>query len=254
MLSETYNPNLMIKSIASLLLFAVSFLAYGQQGKDPTVTEIYKNLDRVTPGEGTGAPSDAIVLFDGKDLSKWQKADGSGPAEWTVNGGEVTVKAGTGNIATKQAFGDVQLHVEWMSPKAEGKSGQGYNNSGIFLMGLYEVQVLNSYDSETYQNGQAGSVYKQYPPLVNASLPPGTWQKYDIIFTAPRFSEKGTVIRPATLTVFHNGVLVQNASPLLGPTEYIGLPQYKPHAAKLPLQLQDHSDPVRFRNIWVREL
>ncbi len=245
----------LLKNTLLIVLISVSVLTSAQQRqKDPTVTEVYKDLEKVTPGEENSPPSDAVVLFDGNDLSNWQKANGSGDAEWLVENGELIVKPRTGNIATKDSFGDVQLHVEWMSPVAEGKTGQGYNNSGIFLMGQYEVQVLNSYDSDTYQNGQAGSIYKQYPPLVNASKPPGTWQVYDIVFNAPRFSEKGTLISPARLTVFHNGVLVQNAVELWGPTEYIGLPQYRPHPPKLPLQLQDHGDPVRFRNIWIRNL
>ncbi|MBV6647953.1 MAG: DUF1080 domain-containing protein, partial [Cyclobacteriaceae bacterium] len=157
-------------------------------------------------------------------------------------------------ISTKRSFGDVQLHIEWQAPKASDKSGQGYSNSGVFLMGLYEVQILNSFQNETYANGQASSVYKQHIPLVNASRPPGEWQEYDIIFMAPKFSDGGSVVSRARVTVFHNGVLVQNNVELLGPTVYIGNTYYVPHAEKLPLVLQDHGDPIRFRNIWIREL
>ena len=166
----------------------------------------------------------------------------------------MTVAPGTGAIETKKAFGDVQLHLEWNAPVAEGKSGQGYSNSGVFFMGMYEVQILNSYENDTYSNGQASSVYKQHIPLVNASRAPGQWQSYDIIFMAPRFSEKGSLISPARITVLHNGVLVQNNVELLGPTTYIGASHYTPHPEKMPLALQDHGDPVQFRNIWIREL
>lgn len=238
-------------------------------------TELYKEVPQVQPGGGTAAPSDAIVLFDGSGLDQWQSAqfgspvdmegfeamiprltpayEGKAPA-WKLRANELIVAPGTGPIATKSAFGDIQLHIEWLAPVAEGKEGQQYSNSGVFLMGLYEVQILNSYDNKTYTNGQAGAVYKQHVPLVNASRPAGEWQSYDIIFTAPRFSEKGSMITPARLTVLHNGVLVQNNVSLLGPTTFIGSSYYIAHAKKLPLILQDHGDPVRFRNIWVREL
>ena len=238
-------------------------------------TELYKEVPKVTPGKGSTAPSDAVVLFDGQNLDAWQKPQFGSPVgmdglrvmipqmdpafkgekgEWPIKGGELEVAPGTGGIATKQAFGDVQLHIEWLAPKAEGKTSQQYSNSGVFFMGLYEVQVLNSYDNETYNNGQAAAIYKQHIPLVNASLPPDSWQAYDIIFMAPRFSEKGTLVRPARVTVLHNGVLVQNNVELLGPTCFIGNPFYVAHPGKLPLMLQDHGDPIRFRNIWIREL
>ncbi|MCG8373508.1 MAG: DUF1080 domain-containing protein [Balneolales bacterium] len=262
-----------ITTIILLLFITVSTLA--QNNVTPESTELYVNLEKVTPGEQGSAPSDAIVLFDGTSLDAWQSkvfsvggsmrdmagripgftAEGNGgPAEWEIRNGELVVKPGTGYIETKQGFGDVQLHIEWLAPSAEGKSGQGYSNSGVFFMGLYEVQILNSYENPTYQNGQAASVYKQHIPLVNASKPVDTWQTYDIIFMAPKFSDKGTLVSPARITVFHNGVLVQNNVELLGPTVYIGTPHYVAHSDKLPLALQDHSDPMRFRNIWIREL
>lgn len=245
------------------------------QAQIPEATELYVDVPKVTPGEGPSAPSDAIVLFSGNSLDNWQSQQigfGAGmlqikdniqkmdpdwkgePAPWGLADGAMIVAPGKGGIQTKQSFGDVQLHIEWMAPVDEGKKGQLYSNSGIFFMGLYEVQVLNSYDNETYNNGQASSVYKQHIPLVNASKPAGEWQEYDIIFMAPKFSDRGTLISPARITVFHNGVLVQNNVELLGPTCYIGLPYYVPHPAKLPLILQDHGDPVQFRNIWIREL
>jgi len=241
----------------------------------PEATELYTEVKQVTPGMGNLPPSDAIVLFDGKDMSAFQtpqakvvasmsemkdiipklKPEFKGKAApWQIQNNELVVKPGTGQIASKQAFGDIQLHIEWLAPTQSGKSGQIYSNSGVFFMGLYEVQLLNSYDNPTYSNGQAASVYKQHIPLVNASLPPDNWQEYDIIFMAPRFSASGTVIHPARITVFHNGVLVQNNVELLGPTCYIGTSYYIAHADKLPLLLQDHGDPMRFRNIWVREL
>lgn len=243
--------------------------------KPATVTELYNPIPIVQASTDHTAPSDGIVLYDGKNKDSWQKHPykidarmnkidpiirslkvpyTSEPIEWEIQNTDLVVKAGTGAIATKQAFGDVQLHLEWNSPVDEGKSGQYYSNSGVFFMGLYEVQILNSFENETYHNGQASSVYKQHIPLVNASRPPGEWQVYDIIFMAPRFSEKGSLISPARITVFHNGILTQNNVSLLGPTCFIGTPYYVPHPSKLPLVLQDHGDPVRFRNIWIREL
>jgi len=232
---------------------------------------------KITPGtHAYMAPSDATILFDGSDISLWQKPkygigadysttnaitqnrmleDNPGTAaEWTVRDGYIEVKPGGGNIETKKAYGDVQLHIEWLSPVDTIKRGQLYSNSGVFFMGLYEVQVLNSYDNETYGNGQAGAVYKQSPPSVNASRPAGEWQVYDIIFTAPRFDSKGSVVQKAALTVIHNGVVIQNHFECEGPTFYIGKGEYFSHAEKLPLLLQDHGDKVKFRNIWIREL
>lgn len=198
-------------------------------------------------------PSDAIALFDGKDLSEWRAQKGGGPAKWKVENGFFEVVKGTGGIVTTRAFGDCQLHVEWMAPSPAVGQGQDRGNSGVFFMGMYEVQVLDSYNNKTYADGQAAAVYGQYPPLVNASRPPGEWQTYDIVFHAPRF-EGAKVVRPARVTVLHNGVLVQDNVELTGPTAHKARPPYQPHADKLPLGLQDHSHPVRFRNIWIREL
>ena len=199
-------------------------------------------------------PSDAIVLFDGTNLSSWESQSGSEPADWFVEDGYFEVAPGTGGIRTKQGFGDVQLHVEWASPNPPRGEGQDNGNSGVFLMGMYEIQVLNSYENKTYPDGQASAVYGQYPPLVNATRPPGEWQVYDIIFRAPRFEDDGSLAAPATVTVLHNGVLVQNHVPLTGPTGHHQRPPYKKHESRLPIALQDHSHPVRFRNIWLREL
>jgi len=171
-----------------------------------------------------------------------------------VKDGSMTVQKGTGNIKTKQGFGSCQLHIEWRTPSAIEGEGQGRGNSGIFLMGLYELQVLDSYNNKTYSNGQAGSIYKQHIPLVNACLKPGEWQEYDIIFTAPQFKEDGSLSSPAKFTVIQNGVLVQNNVELKGPTTYIGQPTYVAYPGKLPLSLQDHGNPTSFRNIWIREL
>jgi len=200
------------------------------------------------------APSDAIVLFDGSGLSEWESVEG-GDASWQVEeGGILTVVPGTKDIRTKRSFGDAQLHIEWRTPiYAEEKTGQGPGNSGVFLQQVYEVQVLDSYENRTYVNGQAASIYKQAIPLVNASRAPGEWQTYDIIWTAPRFSHGGGLISPARITVIHNGVIVQNNVTLAGKTEYRDPPSYSPHGPA-PLMLQDHGEPVSFRNIWIREL
>ena len=202
----------------------------------------------VDPGPVGGPPDDAIVLFDGKDLSQWIGGD-----QWIVKDG-YAIGGGEYLMHTKQALGECQLHVEWAAPeKIEGR-GQERGNSGVYLMGLYEVQILDSYNNGTYPDGQAGAIYKQHPPLVNACREPGQWQTYDIIFEAPRFDAQGELTRLAYLTVFHNGVLVQNHFPLLGATAWDQPPRYTAHAAKLPLVLQYHHDPVRFRNVWIREL
>jgi len=198
-------------------------------------------------------PSDAVVLFDGKDLSKWESVKG-GPAKWKVENGYFEVVAKTGAIQTKQGFEDCQLHVEWMAPDPPRGQDQDRGNSGVFPMTLYEIQVLDSYNNVTYADGQASAVYGQYPPLVNAARPPGQWQTYDIIFHGPRFDEDGKVARKARVTVLHNGVLTQDNVELTGPTAHKARPPYEAHAEKLPLQLQDHDHPVRFRNIWIREL
>jgi len=198
-------------------------------------------------------PSDAVVLFDDKDLSKWADKEG-GPAKWKVENGYFEVVPKTGEIHTREPFGDCQLHVEFSEPSPAKGQDQDRGNSGVFLQGLYETQVLDSYQSKTYADGQAAAIYGQYPPLVNASRPPGQWQTYDIIFHGPRFDASGKLTRPARETVFHNGVLVQDNVELTGPTGHHVRPPYKPTPEKLPLALQDHGHPVRYRNIWIREL
>ncbi len=215
---------------------------------------------RVVPGgvtEPVPAPSGAIVLFDGKDLSKWaHRVRGSGDlidARWKVQDGYVEVASGGGDLRTRESFGDIQLHLEWATPAKVCGSSQWRGNSGILLMGLYEIQVLDSVDNPTYADGQAGAIYGQWPPLVNASRPRGEWQSYDIVFEAPRF-EAGQLAKPAYVTVFQNGVLVQDHQQILGPMAHRRYLPYRPHAAEEPLVLQDHDTPVRFRNIWIRRL
>ena len=198
-------------------------------------------------------PSDAIVLFNGKDLSEWCGEEGD-PAPWKLVDGFMT-PPGTGHdLFTKRSFGDIQLHVEWSAPLPARGSGQGCGNSGIFFMGLYEIQILDSFENETYADGQAASLYGQHPPLVNACLPPGEWQTYDILFRHPRFHPDGTLAGPARLTAFHNGILVQDDVEFQGPTTWLQVMPYTFHPDRLPLSIQDHGNPVRFRNIWVREL
>src|SRR5579859_527671 len=240
--------------LATLLISIQSLAQVARESMDPKVTEVWDlKPKKVTPGSNPGeAPSDAIVLFDGKDLSKWTTLAGA-EAKWEVKDGAFSVVKGTGDIKTKQTFGDFQLHIEWRAPAEATGEGQGRGNSGIFLQERYELQVLDSYESETYSNGQAGSIYKQSIPLVNACVKPGAWQTYDVIYSAPRFSDNGRVITPAYITVIHNGVLVQNHTQINGPTEYKGLPVYQPHG-KGSIKLQDHGNPVSFRNIWIREL
>ncbi len=227
----------------------------------PEMTEFYEPVPGiVTPGKATSnafitAPSDAIVLFDGTDLSKWKNKDGA-PAQWEVKNGAFTVKKGTGDISTKQDFNDFQLHIEWLIPSNITGSGQARGNSGIFLQGVYELQVLDNYNNKTYVNGQAGSIYKQTAPLKNAMRPPGDWNVYDVIYSAPRFKEDSSLFSPARVTVIHNGVVVQNNTAITGNTPYIGLPKYHYHG-KGPIKLQDHGDPsqpISYRNIWIREL
>ncbi|MBM3800948.1 MAG: DUF1080 domain-containing protein [Acidimicrobiia bacterium] len=198
-------------------------------------------------------PSDAVVLFDGRNLSQWRSADGS-PAKWiAVNGYMESVKD-SGYIFSQGTFGDIQLHVEWAAPVPAIGHSQGRGNSGVFLMGLYEIQVLDSYENETYADGQAASVYGQYPPLANASRPPGEWQSYDIVFRRPRFDRSGGLLKPARITLLHNGVLVQDGVELWGPTNWLQHSPYQAHPDRLPISLQDHGNPVRFRNVWLREL
>jgi hypothetical protein len=236
------------------LLFAISAGGLGAQ-TDPRATEVWEPVPRViTPGIGTAAPSDAIVLFNGTDLSQWVRAPEGTAPRWKVEDGAFMPVSGSGGLRTKQSFGDCQLHIEWRTPAVVSGEGQGRGNSGVFLMERYEVQVLDSYDNRTYSNGQAASLYKQAIPLVNASRKPGEWQSFDIIFRAPRRDAAGTVTAPAIVTVFHNGVLVQDHVALQGNTVYVGQPFYEKHGDKEPLMLQDHGNPVAFRNVWIREL
>lgn len=209
----------------------------------------------VTPGVTPGAPpSDAVVLFDGRDLSRWSQRDGKGnpvAPTWSVRGGHF--ETGKGSLYTRDSFGDVQLHVEWAAPAVVDGHSQNRGNSGVFLMGLYEIQILDSYHNPTYADGQAGAMYGQWPPLVNAARGPGEWQTYDIVFEAPRF-ENGRQVKPAFQTVFWNGVIVHNRKEAMGATVYRNVARYTPHAPELPLMLQDHDNPVRYRNIWIRRV
>ncbi|MET0392876.1 MAG: DUF1080 domain-containing protein [Chitinophagaceae bacterium] len=244
-------------------LLCLSAVAAAQT--DPKATEIWQPEPRiVTPGKIAGdAPSDAVVLFDGKNLDEWVSVkDSTKAAEWTVANGAFTVKKGTGNIQTKKKFLDYQLHIEWRIPEKITGEGQARGNSGVFLASTgggddgYEIQVLDNFQNKTYVNGQAGSIYKQSIPLVNASAKPGNWQSYDIIWTAPRFNDDGTLKSPARVTALHNGVLIQNNVEIKGKTVYIGQPSYKAHGAA-SIKLQDHGDPsepISYRNIWIREL
>jgi len=200
------------------------------------------------PSELVAPPADAVVLFGGDDLSAWTHPDGSA-AKWGVRDDVMEVVPGTGDIQTKQSFGDVQLHIEWAAPSEM----EAHGNSGVFLMNRYEVQVLDSYESQ-HADGQAAALYGQYPPLVIANRPPGEWQTYDIIFRRPHFDANGNVVRRARVTVFHNGILVQDDEKLTGPTTHGDRPPYEEHPNRLPIRLQDHGDSVQFRNIWVREL
>lgn len=241
-----------MKSILSLLVLA--FFISDIHGQKPQDTEDWSRKPNVvTPGEKNKPPSDAIVLYSGKqDLINWVQEKG-GPVKWDADT-FLTVVGKTGNIKTIKSFGDVQLHIEWRSPLQIMGNGQNRGNSGIYFMLEYELQILDSWENETYTNGFAGSIYKQFGPLVNASMQPGQWQTYDVIFTAPRFNDDKTLKYPAYITLIHNGILVQNHTELKGQTENIGKPAYKFHEDKLPLMLQDHNCPVSYRNIWIREL
>ena len=255
------------KKLLSLSLFSVMLsvsLAQAQQG-DPKLTEVYSPVPPViTPGKICGdAPSDAIVLFNGKSLDQWRSVnDTTKPADWNVAHNIITVNKKAGNIETKQSFTDYQLHIEWRIPSNITGEGQARGNSGVFLASTgpgdagYELQVLDNYNNSTYTNGQVGSVYKQAVPLANACRKPGEWQSYDIIWTAPRFNDDGTLKTPAYVTAFHNGVLVENHFELKGQTRYIGQPFYKQHGP-CPIKLQAHGDksePISYRNIWIRPL
>lgn len=202
----------------------------------------------VTPGdENRLPPSDAVVLFDGNNMSAWENGE-----NWKVENGEAVVHGGA--IQSKAKFGDCQVHIEWSAPVPAEGEGQGRGNSGMFLMGIYEIQILDSYINKTYFDGQAGAIYKQTPPMVNAMRPPGEWNTYEVIWTRPRFADDGSLESPAYITALHNGVLILNHFELLGDTPYHRPPHYEKHDDKLPISLQDHGNPVRFRNIWVREI
>ena len=250
-----------MNKIVIVLFVLLSFSAFAQNEMPemvPEMTEVWDpEVAVVTPGETPmDAPSDAVILLgEGKAFGyEWTDAEGNEP-KWIFEKGIATVKGGAGVIQTKRQFGDFQLHVEWRSPAEVIGESQGRGNSGIFLQGIYEIQVLDNYNNRTYRNGQAGSVYKQTAPLVNASKAPGEWQTYDIIYTAPRFNDDGSYFTRPVVTVIHNGVLVQNRVEVRGPTEYIGIPEYsiKQHGDG-PIILQDHGNPIGFRNIWIREL
>jgi Domain of Unknown Function (DUF1080) len=244
-----------VAAVASLGCFAISTEAQTKWKRNDINRPTPPAIDPGTPStqDNVGRPpSDAVVLFDGTDLSKWSQKDGS-PAKWKVGDGYFEVVPKTGYIYTRQAFGDCQLHVEFAEPSPARGEGQDRGNSGVFLMGLYEIQVLDSYQNKTYADGQAGAVYGQSPPLVNASRQPGQWQSYDIVFHGPRFGGDGKLLRPARVTVLQNGVLVQDNVEIQGSTA-TEKPGYNPQPDKLPLALQDHNHPVRYRNIWVREL
>jgi len=263
----------LLLSIVALATIALAFPLSAQQagapkpeGPKPQDTEVWTPAPAVvTPGATDAAPpSDAIVLFDGKNLDEWVSAQDGTPAQWTVADGVMTVKKapGVGNIQTKRAFTNYQLHVEWKVPKDITGSGQARGNSGVFLASTgpgddgYELQVLDSYNNSTYVNGQAGSIYKESAPLVNPNRKPGEWQSYDVVWTAPTFNDDGSLKTPAYVTAIFNGVLIQNHFELKGQTLYIGTPFYKKYTSA-PIKLQahgDHSEPISFRNIWVREL
>jgi hypothetical protein len=235
-------------STVSILVVAVAAIVLGAAAAQEYKSGIiWPEPPIVDPGAVSGPPSDAIVLFDGTDLSQFEGGEG-----WEIKDGIVEV-GGRGGVTSKQAFGDCQLHVEFATPAEVKGNGQGRGNSGIYLMGKYEVQVLDSYDNETYFDGQCGAIYKQQPPIVNACRKPGEWQTYDIIFTAPRFDDQGKLAKPAFVTVLQNGVLIHNHFELQGGTSYVAPPAYKNHAAKLPFNIQNHGNPTRFRNIWIRE-
>jgi hypothetical protein len=254
------HKRLMMLAVLTYTATTVAIAQPNPSKMTPESSEQWKPVPRVvTPGGSTvnsypaTAPSDAIVLFDGKDLSKWKSAKKDSAANWTVSDGVLTVKPGAGDIETKQQFDDYQLHIEFRTPAEVKGNSQGRGNSGIFMQGVYELQVLDSYNNPTYSNGSAGSIYKRFMPLVNASRKPGEWQTYDVAYTAPKFNKDSLIITPGFITVFHNGVLIQLHTPIIGTTPYIGAFEYQVHG-KGPIRLQDHSNPTSFRNIWIREL
>ena len=239
-MSKTYLllPAILFVASLSTSAFAAEYLN-GITWEKPAI---------VTPGQSSAdPPSDAVVLFDGTDASHWKNGE-----NWSVKDGALV--AGKGKITSKEVFGDCQVHIEWSAPTPPKGSGQGRGNSGLFFFDTYEIQILDSYENETYYDGQAGAIYKQTPPMANAMRPPGEWNVYDLLFTAPRFNKDGSLKSPAYITAIHNGVVIQNHFELLGDTPYHRPPAYSKHAEKGPLSIQDHGNPVRFRNIWVREI
>ncbi len=241
-----------IQFINTLIIWCLCTVMYGQS-IPPQATEVWEPVPRiVTPGVNNGSPSDAIVLFDGAHATEWIHRDGS-PAKWEIDNGILIVKPGTGDIFTHRKFADCQLHIEWQAPETPQGKGQDHGNSGVFLQDRYEVQILDSHGDSTYPNGQAGAIYKQYIPLVNAMNPKESWNVYDIIFKAPVFNDDGIKVAPGYITVIHNGVLIHNHAMLLGTTEYIGMPKNIAHGPG-SIILQDHGNKVKFRNIWIREL
>ncbi|MEL6104872.1 MAG: DUF1080 domain-containing protein [Planctomycetota bacterium] len=232
------------------LTFLALFVLTGSQafGEEYLNGITWESPAIVDPGESdAAAPSDATILFGGEDASAWENGE-----RWAVKDG--ILFAGKGRIVSKQHFGDCQIHIEWSAPTPVKGKGQGRGNSGLFMNGIYEIQILDSYDNETYHDGQAGAIYKQTPPMVNAMRGPGQWNTYDVIWTAPRFNEDGSLKSPAYITAIHNGVVIQNHFELLGDTPYNRPPKYNQHDIKGPIAIQDHGNPVRFRNIWVREI
>jgi len=235
---------------AILALISQSFLT--SQITDSKATEVWEPVPRVVAFDNHEVPSDAIVLFDGASMDAWQHGDGA-EVKWTVEDGILTVKPGTGAIFTKESFGDCQLHIEWRAPQEVVGEGQGRGNSGVFLQNRYEVQILDSYENRTYSNGQTGALYKQHIPLVNAMKPVAEWETFDIIFKAPQFNDDGIKVSSGRLTVLHNGVLIQNHVEIQGAVTNVGLPKDMAHG-DAPFHLQDHFNPVSFRNIWLRRL
>ncbi len=249
----------MKKIIYQIALAAISLSGFAQNFKVPETTEVWEPKPKLvvpakTPG---GAPSDAVMLFDGTSLNAWQQTKDKSQAKWPLKDGAMIAKNGTGEIRTKEEFGSFQLHVEFNMPLDSKKAGYpNGGNSGVFLHGKYEIQIFDSYNNEVpiYANGQAGSVYKQVIPLANSMLKPGEWNAYDIFFTAPKFRYNGSVEKPAYVTVLMNGVLILNHFEIQGTIQYIGIPSYEYYSGKGPIALQEHGSEVSFRNIWIREL
>lgn len=242
----------MVRTAGKWVLAGIVVLAFvggvmGLRAAEYVSGKVWPEPKVIDPGDATRPPSDAVVLFDGKDLSKWE-----GGEQWIIKDGAATAHGG--GITTKMGFGSCQLHLEFATPEKVEGSGQGRGNSGVYLMNNYEVQILDSYQNQTYFDGQCGAIYKQYPPMVNACRKPGQWQTFDIIFEAPKFDASGKLLKPAYMTVLHNGVLIQNHVQLEGATAWHKPPAYTAHPPKMPLHLQYHGNPVRFRNIWIREL